>query len=191
MNLLILGTSRCGKTMLSNMISSEIVGYSKIPIDALKETFKEVFPSLNIDFSKGDGNTKDFPLFLERYFDRCIYKDNKNGMFYLIEGAGIPKEEVLKFKNKPNTKIIFLGKTQLSPVEYFKQIRHYEDIYDYGRWTKRLEDEKLLSWATDWIRKSKTYKEFCEQNDLLFFDTSFNQVEVLKSIVEKIKNKVL
>ncbi len=192
MNLVIVGTSRCGKTMLSNMIFKTFPNYNKIQIDGLKDTFKEVFPSLEIDFSKkGKGNLSDFPKFLERYFDRCIYKDNQEGNFYLIDGGGLPEDSILRFAQKSNTKVIFLGKTQITPEEYFNQIRKYETTYSYGGWTKRLDDETLLSWATDWIRKSQKYKQFCEENNLLFFDTSFNQVEVLQDIINKIKENRL
>lgn len=189
MNLLIIGKSRCGKTMLSNMICSRIAGYSKISIDNLKNSFKKVFPELDIGFSKNAGNEK-FNQFLIDYFDSNIYKDNKNGIYYIIEGAGLDEQTIIDLSQKKNTRVIFLGKVSLLPQDYFYQIRQYENIYDYGGWTKRLDDETLLNWCTDWIKKGKEYKSFAEKNGFEFYDTSFEQVEVLNKIVESLSKNV-
>ena len=188
MNLIVIGKSRCGKTMLTNMICSRLAGYSKISIDNLKNSFKKVFPELEIGFSKNAGNDK-FNEFLIDYFDSNIYKDNKNGIFYIIEGVGLDEQTIMELSQKKNTRVIFLGKVSINPQDYFYQIRQYENSYDYGGWTKRLDDDTLLSWCTDWIKKGKQYKEFAEKNGFEFYDTSFEQVEVLNKIVESlIKN---
>ena len=187
MNFLIMGTSRSGKTLLTNMIASQIGGYNKISTDALRMSFKQALPHTNIDFSKGEGNQVDFPNFLECYFDISTHNDNKHQMYYIIEGTPLPEEYVLRFAQKPNTKVIYLGKSNLSPQQFYDMIREFEP-QSHGAWTKRLDDATLLSWCTDWIKKSQYYQQFCKQNNLLFFDTSFNQMQVLENIVEKIKD---
>lgn len=175
--------------MLSNMIASKIKGYGKISIDALKISFKECFPELGVGFNKEDVNVKQFPNFVEKYFDICSYKDNENGVFYMVDGGGLPNDFALKFKNKPNTLVVFLGKSKISTQKYFKQIRKYEKCYDYGGWTKRLDDNTLRSWCESWIRHSKTNEQFCKDNNLIYLDTSVNQKQVLKEFAKKLKNK--
>ena len=191
MNILLMGPSRVGKTMFSNMLASKIKGYGKISVDALKLSFKECFPELGVGFNKEEVNVKQFPDFVEKYFDICTYKDNDNGMFYIIDGGGLPNEVALRFKNKPNTLVIFLGKSKIAAETYFKQIRKYETTYDYGGWTKRLDDETLRSWSKSWIKNSKINEQFCKDNGLIYVDTSVNQKQVLKELVKKIKNNEL
>ena len=186
MNLVIMGKSRSGKTTLANMICKNLAGYSKISMDYLVMTFKKVFSDLDLEYYKN--RESKFTQFLEVYFDNCIYKDNDCGIYYVFEGADLPKETILRLKQMKNTKIIFLGKTQLTPQEFFDEIRKYEKDLSTGGWTKRLSDDTLLSWCTDWIKKGKEQKEFCEANGIEFIDTSIDQMVVLQDILNKIKD---
>ena len=191
MNIILMGPSRVGKTMLSNMLAAKIKGYGKISVDALKLSFKDCFPELGVGFNNEEVNVKQFPDFVEKYFDICTYKDNDNGVFYIVDGGGLPNEVALRFKNKPNTLVLFLGKAKLSTDMYFKQIRKYENTYDYGGWTKRLDDNTLKNWCESWIKNSQRNEQFCVDNGLLYVDTSANQKQVLKDLVAKIKNNEL
>lgn len=183
-----MGPSRVGKTMLSNMVATKFKGYGKISVDALKLSFKECFPELGVGFNKEEVNVKQFPDFIEKFFDICTNKDNKNGNFYIIDGGGLPNELALRFKNKPNTLVVFVGKSKISVRNYFKQIRKYETVYDYGGWTKRLDDKTLESWCAGWIKESCKNEKFCKDNDLIYLDTSINQKQVLKEFIKKLKN---
>lgn len=185
MNIIIMGKSRCGKTTLANLICKNIAGYSKISLDYLVMAFKKVFGELNLEYYKNKENK--FTQFVESYFDNCIYKDNDCGLYYVLEGADLPKETILRLKNLKNTRVIFLGKTQISAQEFFEEIRKYEKGLASGGWTKRLDDETLFSWCSDWINKSKDYKKFCEENDIEFIDTSFNQNDTLQNFLSRFK----
>jgi len=186
MNIIIMGKSRCGKSMLANLIWKNLVGYSKISLDYLVMTFKKVFGDLDLEYYKNKESK--FTQFVEEYLNNCIYKDNNCGLYYVLEGADLPKETILRLNKLNNTKVIFLGKTQISPKDFFDEIRKYEKNLPTGGWTKKLNDETLLSWCTDWIKKSKEYKLFCEENGIDFFDTSINQSEVLNDILNKVKD---
>lgn len=186
MNIIIMGKSRCGKSMLANMICKNLAGYSKIALDYLVMSFKKVFSELNLEYYKSKENQ--FTQFVETYFDNCIYKDNACGLFYVLEGADLPEKTILRLKEKSNTKVIFLGKTKLTAQEFFNEIRKHECSLSTGGWTKRLDDKTLLSWCADWIKKSKEYKEFCSENDIEFIDTSKNQIQVLEDFLERVKN---
>lgn len=189
MNIVIMGKSRCGKSMLANLICSKLVGYSKISLDYLVMTFKKVFGDLNLEYYKDKENK--FTEFIETYFDNCIYKDNNCGIHYVLEGANLPIETILRLKKMKNTKVIFLGKTQISSKEFFDEIRTYEKDLSTGGWTKKLDDATLLSWCSDWIKKSKDFKKFCDENEIEFFDTSNNQPQVLQDILSKVENNLI
>ena len=91
MNIIIMGKSRCGKTTLANLICKNIAGYSKISLDYLVMAFKKVFADLNLEYYKNKENL--FTQFIESYFDNCIYKDNGCGIFYVLEGADLPRKQ--------------------------------------------------------------------------------------------------
>ena len=111
-----------------------------------------------------------------------LYQRDKN---LQISSSG--KTRLKEFKN---TKVIFLGKTKLSSQEFFDEIRKHEVGLSTGGWTKKLEDKTLVSWGTDWIKKSKEFKVFCQENQIEFFDTSTNQPKVLQNILSKVEKKV-
>lgn len=185
MNIVIVGQSRSGKSMLANLICSSIKGYSKISLDYLVMSFKTHFEWLKLEYYKEKENL--FSQFLETYFDNCTYKDNSNGLYYVLEGADLPKECILRLKNKPNTLVIYLGKSSISADDFFKEIRTYEKNLCTGGWTKKLDDETLRSWCSSWIKKSKQNECFCAENDILYFDTSVNQQNVLENILKLIE----
>ena len=185
MNIIIMGKSRSGKTMLANMICKNVVGYSKISLDPMVMAFKKAFADLGLEYYKEKENQ--FTDFIETYLSNCFYQDSKSGISYVFEGASLPKEMILRLKETPNTKVVFLGKTKLTAEEFFDEIRYFEKELGSGGWTKRLNDETLLSWCTDWIKKSKEYEKFCQDNDIEYIDTSFDQIGTLRNFVERVK----
>ena len=184
MNLIIIGNSRSGKTMLARQICTTLTGYSIISIDCLVMTFKKTFPDLNIDYYGKDESL--FTKFVEEYFSNCIYKGG--GVNYIFEGSVPPEAVIKRLNSNPNNKVIFLGKPNISPQEFFDEIRKYEKDLPTGGWTKNLDDETLFSWCSDWIKKAKKHQIFCKKNNISFFDTSYNQEEVLNFIVKILSN---
>lgn len=187
MNYIIRGTSRCGKTMLANMVVQKLVGYNKLSTDNFIGAFNSSMPKLEINHSSGKGMKQLFPEFLKNLLDNSKKKDNKLDLFYILEGVDISDELLEYYNYQPDTTIICLGKPQLSREEYFTQVRYYEKRYLYGEWTKRLSDEELYAYCDYWINEAKQIKAMCEEKGYLFFDTSFNQEKVIKDIFKKIK----
>ena len=180
-----MGNSRSGKTMLARQICTTLPGYSLISLDYLVMTFKKVFPDLKIDYYGKEETI--FTKFVETYLDNCTYKSG--GINYILEGAAFPEKVIERLNANPNNKVIFLGKPNLSPQEFFEEIRKYENGLTTGGWTKKLDDKILLSWCSDWIKKAKKQQKYCEQNNILFFDTSYNQQEVLNKIIDGLAQK--
>lgn len=74
MNYIIKGTSRCGKTMLTNLIVQKLVGYNKLSTDTLIQVFDRVMPNEKINHERGKGMNEKFPAFLKDLFLSSIKK---------------------------------------------------------------------------------------------------------------------
>lgn len=188
MNYIIAGTSRCGKTMLTNKIVKELNGFSKISIDTMIGAFKHTIPQVDINFENGQGNKDYLPKFIEDFFYGAMDKDNNIGLYYVIEGDGLPFSKLLELNKHEDIELIILGKTTISIKEYFDEIRYYEGKYLYSEWTKRLSDEELEISCKNWISRSKEYEKLCKENNIKFYDTSYQQELVVNKIFEKIKS---
>ena len=187
MNYVIKGTSRCGKTMLTNLIVQKLVGYNKLSTDTLIETFNKVMPREDINHEQGKGMNKKFPDFLRDLYVSCKKKDNKIGLFYVLEGVDIVDELLEEFDSMPDVTVICLGKPSLSREEYFSEVRKFEELYLYGEWTKRLSDEELYKYCDYWIEEANRIKKMAEEKGFLFFDTSYDQEKVINKIFQQIK----
>ena len=187
MNYVIRGTSRCGKTMLTNLIVQKLVGYNKFSTDNFIGAFHETMPEMGINHESGKGMKKAFPEFLKVLIDNTKAKDNKLDLFYCLEGVDISDELLEHFNKQDDVTVICLGKPRLSREEYFAEVRHFEKIYLYGEWTKRLTDEQLYAYCDYWINEANQIKKMCEEKGYLFFDTSYDQEKVVTEIFKRIK----
>lgn len=186
MNLIIMGPSRSGKTMLARKICESLPGYSVISMDPLVMTFKKVFPDLNIDYYGKEETI--FTKFIEVYFDHCTYK---SGLInHIFEGAALPNAVLERLKANPNNKIIFIGKPNLKPQEFFDEIRKYEKGLPTGGWTKTLDDEKLFNWCSSWLKSAQNQQAYCKENNIEYVDTSYNHIEVINDVVQKLSKKI-
>ncbi len=191
MNYIIAGTSRCGKTMLTNKIVKELNGFSKISIDNIIGAFEHSIPEANINFKNGKGNKNYLPKFIDNFIIGAMDKDNDIGLYYVLEGDGLSFSKLLELNKHKDIKLIILGKSSISVKEYFDEIRYYEGKYLYSEWTKPLSDETLKINCKNWIDRSKEYKKLCNENNIEFYDTSYNQELVIDKVFEKIKESLL
>lgn len=186
MNFVIFGESRCGKSTLANMLYKEINGIRRIALDSVIMTFKEIFPELKIDFSRSETSKKQLSAFIREYLKILMNTKNKSE-HHLVEGGGLSDEYLIELNQNKNIKVVCVGKTLITPKDFFDEIRKYEKNLETYGWTKRLDDKTLLNWCTGWINQSKKNKEFCEKNNIMFIDTSFNQMSVLGEFVDNVK----
>ena len=184
MNFVIFGESRCGKSTLANMLYKEIGGIRRISLDLVIMTFKEIFPELKIDFSKSETSKKQLSAFIREYFN--ILMKNKSE-HHVIEGGGLSDEYIIELNQNEHVEVVCVGKTLITPEEFFEEIRKFEKNLETYGWTKRLDDKTLLKWCKGWIDQSKKNKEFCKKNNIIFIDTSYNQMESLGEFVDSIK----
>lgn len=149
--------------------------------------FDKVFPNEKINHESGKGMDKKFPVFLRELIISSIRKDNKLGLYYVLEGVDIADDLLEEFNNMSDVTVICLGKPSLTRDEYFKEVRHFEEIYLYGEWTKRLSDKELYRYCDYWIEEANRIKNMAKEKGFLFFDTSFDQEKVINKTFKQIK----
>lgn len=184
-NIIILGEPRCGKSTLANMIVDKF-NYQVIRIDALRDTFQTIYPELDIAPNIATKNEK-FQLFIKEYLRRNINEEERNKYGYVIEGCETSVYDCNRLFNTPNNLIYYLVPFDISPLDFFNNIRKYDTTRD---WSYKLSDEELLKYTTNMILKAKKIKEECKKYNIPCFDTSHNRNEILQSILDDITEKL-
>lgn len=184
-NIIIFGEPRCGKSTLANMIVDKF-HYQVIRVDALRDTFKTIYPELNIAPNTAIKNEK-FQLFIQEYLRRNIKKEERNKYGYVIEGCETSVYDCNRFFNNDDNIIYYLAPVNITPVDFFNNIRKFDSKKD---WTYKLTDEELIKCTTSMIEKGKKIKEECKKYNISFVDTSHNRKEILESILADIEQKI-
>ena len=184
-NIIIFGEPRCGKSTLANMIVDKFQ-YQVIRVDALRDTFKTIYPELNIAPNTAIENEK-FQLFIQEYLRRNIKKEERNKYGYVIEGCETSVYDCNKLFNNSDNIIYYLVPIDITPIEFFNKIRKNDSAKD---WTYMLTDKELLECSTRMIEKGKIIKEECKKYNISFVDTSHDREKILKSILDDIEQKI-
>ena len=184
-NIVILGAARAGKSTLAQMLH-EKYNYSIVSIDSFVSALKEGFPELGITHSNTENKFELLPKFVFSYMNKVTseYPDER----FVLEGWHVYPKDMAKLFGKDVFEVICLGYTEISCEEFMQRAREYEK---YNSYTRQMNDEKLEKLILDHIKYSKILKRQCEENDIRFFDTSFNRNEVLNEAMEYlISNKI-
>lgn len=186
-NIAIFGCSRSGKTTLAKMIAKRYQNYQVYFGDDIRWTFQNIFPMLNINSKGGSGMKDDFPKFLSELFYESI-KRNKGEFNYIIETCNVKPYKAKELFDNDDTIVLFLGVSDLTIQEHFKEIRKYETKKD---WSYYKTDEMLLEHCSYWVPESKKIKEECEKLNLWYVDTSFDREKVLQETLLLLDKKIL
>ncbi len=181
-NIYIFGVPRSGKSTLANMIFEEL-GYLIISSDCIRNSFRDIFPELNINPKTAMYNRK-FQLYLKEIIHNYEINGKKKYNGIVLEGCDINIEICNELYNDGNNIIIYLGTENITPNEFVKNMRANDTNLD---WTKKIDDKQLLEHAKLYIENSKINKKRCKEFGYYFVDTSINREEVLKEILNKIK----
>lgn len=184
-SIIIFGEPRCGKSTLTNMIVDKF-NYQLIRVDAIRGAFKTIYPELNIAPGIAMNNEK-FQLFLQEYLDRNTEKEERNKYGYVMEGCETSVEDCNKLYNNGSNIIYYLGTIDVSPKEFFDNIRKNDGNKD---WTYDLTDEELMQEVNNIISRSKNNKQQCEKYNIPFRDTSCDRKEKLNCILMEIEEKL-
>ena len=186
-NIAIFGASRAGKTTLARKINKIYPNYHIINGDSVRRAFEKELPQNNINQYNGTGMKEDFARFSATLFLDEI-KRNKGYYNYIFDSCDVSVENALKYFKDDSIIIIFLGYSELTEQEALKNYRKYEKKTD---WTFERTDEQLIQHAKTWINNSKTFKNDCIKNKVLYIDTSYNRDEILKNVENKILKEII
>jgi len=184
-NIIIFGEPRSGKSTLANMIVDKF-NYQVIHVDAVRDTFKEIYPELNIAPDTAINNKK-FQLFIQEYLNRNTKKEERNKYGYVVQGCETSVDDCNRLFNTDENIIYYLAPVDITPEEFFNNIRTNDTEYD---WTFKLSDKELMQNVKSMIVKGKKIKEECEKYNIKFVDTSHNRKEKLDTILKNIESEI-
>lgn len=180
-NIIILGAARAGKSTLTQMLHKGY-NYSIISIDAFVNALQDAFPELGITHSNTENKFQLLPLFVFAYMKKIMNEYPEEN--FILEGWHVYPKEINELCSELNVKIICLGYTKISPTEALEKIRKNEKENSY---TKEMSDEKVQELITDHIEYSKILAKQCNENNIKFYDTSFDREDVLKNIIKDLQ----
>lgn len=183
-NIIIIGRPRAGKSTLANMIANKF-NYQIIRTDAIRNTFKTVFPELNIR-SHTAINSKEFQMFCKEFL-RINIKLSRNKYGYVLEGCETSVKDCKELYGNDDNIIYVLGQINIIPEEMAKNIKNNDTELD---WSTRMNDEELLEYCKNSIQKAKIIEKECKEMGLKFYDTSINRKMVLEKILKDIEKNI-
>ena len=178
-NIIIIGPPRCGKTTLAKRIVKNFNNFSIISEDNFRTSYISVCNDLNMDEFNLAIPTKQCFYYLEESIE---YENDLN---YVLDTSTYKETLIEKFKD--NSIIIFIGCNGLTKEEIFNNIRTYDKETD---WTYHESDYKVGLLCETIIRESKKYKEIAENNNYLYYDTSYDREKVLEKAFNEIKELI-
>ena len=200
-NIIIVGTSRSGKSTLAKRISDEL-NYYVISIDKLVAVFQNSYPQLDIRLNwDRDKTTENIAPFLGHYLGMFSSADGRGLLEYshgangstrfVMEGAYYDFdqiESVLKSYGIEEAKdrfvLIGLIQSKKSAKEFFDDFRKYDTADD---WTFGLDDNELRAVAEDAVSFNEDMYKLLSSHGFEVFDTSTDREKVFDEIIERLR----
>lgn len=187
-NILIIGSSRSGKTSLAKKIAKEKY-YNLISIDDIVSGLS-AYPDLDIHHN-GDTfkTTKNLVPFLKNYFIELSEGSTfYNGIKFVVEGVQIDFDELIPFLQSDRLKdkylIIGLTYNHITEEELFNNIKKYDTEDDWTYWCR---DDELKGNVKYFIETNAYLDNMFKKHNIITFDTSFEREKVLDDIVRKLE----
>lgn len=181
-HIIIAGASRSGKTTLATRLKD--LGYIHYTMDSIKRGI------YNGNFMEGKGsNWKEVSPKMTKLIERLI-QDNKedinyNVEFYVIDVGTIYPEDAVTLNKMDNVILMFLGYPDVDVSWKVHQMQKYDKALN--SWTKNLPEDQITGMVNFSVGFSKEVRKQCLENNIMFFDTGYNQKEVLDEIYKKIQ----
>lgn len=181
-HIIIAGASRSGKTTLATRLKD--LGYIHYTMDSIKRGI------YNGNFMEGKGsNWKEVSPKMTKLIERLI-QDNKedinyNVEFYVIDVGTIYPEDAVTLNKMDNVILMFLGYPDVDVSWKVHQMQKYDKALN--SWTKNLPEDQITGMVNFSVGFSREVRKQCLENNIMFFDTGYNQKEVLDEIYKKIQ----
>lgn len=179
MNIIIGGAMRTGKTLVADALARR-TGFPYLGTDSLILALRDCFPETAIGH-KGksfDELCEAFIPFLNRYLHHASQAGRGS---HIVEGHFIRPKDVAQLA--ANTSAVFFGYPEADPQEKLQQLKSYAAA-SVPDGAETDDDEKLLKQINRWIDFSRELREQCRQHDILFVDTSHQDVSYCDSNME-------
>ncbi|MDZ5460253.1 hypothetical protein [Azohydromonas lata] len=179
MNIIIGGAMRTGKTLVADALSRR-TGFPYLGTDSLILALRDCFPETAVA-QKGksfDELCEAFIPFLNRYLHHAGMAGRGS---HIVEGHFIRPKDVSQLA--ANTSAVFFGYPEADPQEKLQQLKAYAAASSQEG-GEVDEDEKLLKQINRWIDLSRDLRDQCNQFDILFVDTSHQDVSHCNSNME-------
>lgn len=183
-NIIIGGVVRSGKSTLSARLVKEF-NYSLFESDSVVHAFNEVFPELGITHKKPELTRENYKPFLHVLLNGNLKSLKYHNIVTVFPGSQFLPRHLADYDKINNHIVIFLGTNAPSAEELKNEIRKHDSD---GDWTRKVDDEWLISHCEKVIKESIDLKEECEKYGFYYFDTTFNRESVFEEIVKLIKN---
>ena len=181
-HIIIAGASRSGKTTLATRLKD--LGYIHYTMDSIKRGI------YNGNFMEGKGsNWKEVSPKMTKLIERLI-QDNKedinyNVEFYAIDVGTIYPKDAVTLNKMDNVILMFLGYPDVDVSWKVHQMQKYDKVLN--SWSKNLPEDQITGMVNFSVGFSKEVRKQCLKNNIMFFDTGYNQKEVLDEIYKKIQ----
>lgn len=179
MNIIIGGAMRTGKTLVADALSRR-TGFPYLGTDSLILALRDCFPETAVA-QKGknfDGLCEAFIPFLNRYLHHASQAGRGS---HIVEGHFIRPKDVPQLA--VNTSAVFFGYPEADAQEKLRQLKAYAASTAHD-WVEGEDDEKMLKQINRWIDFSRDLRDQCKQFDILFVDTSHQDVTHCNSNME-------
>ena len=169
-NIFIGGVAKSGKSRLATMLC-EKYGYNHLPLDYFASSFKHNFPEIGITSNViiDKSSSEKLSLFLSRFIEIV---DSKNDEFFIVDSAHIYPSDIIKYLDPEKWDIYYLGYPNITAEDKIEEIKKYV----MGGWTSKRSEEELQNVFVELINISKRIEEECKNNNIRFFDTSYNDI---------------
>ena len=159
-NIINMGAARAGKTTLAKMLHRKY-NYSIISHSNTENKFKLL------------------PKFIFSYMNKIIneYPEER----FILEGWHVFPKDVIEIFSDMDVKIICLGYTKITCDEALNEIRKNETKNSY---TIKMTDNKVKDLILNHINYSEILKNQCEENNIKYYDTSFDRKKVWHFILK-------
>ena len=169
-NIFIGGVAKSGKSRLSNNLCKKY-GMNHIPVDYFASSFKHNFSEIGITSNViiDKKSSELLAKFLSRFIEIVESKDDE---YFVIDSAHIYPVDIIKYLDPSKWDIYYLGYPNTTAEEKIKEIKKYSK----GGWTSKKSEEELLKIFDELIEISKDIEDECKSNNLIFIDTSNDDV---------------
>ena len=182
---IISGTSRSGKTL----IAKKMMEKCEIPylsLDWLVMGFTNGVPEYGIhDKLWPNEIAEKFWSFLKAMLENMIWSETD----YIIEGEAVLPELIIELtkKHPKSIKVCFVGYVNVKIDEKIKDVYRYS--YGKNDWLTNEPKDYVKRHLNNMIEYSRGIKKSCKKQNLKYFDTSKDFMNVLDSAIEYLLKK--